>query len=76
MVQLYEILKLRAEVFVVEQTCVYNDVDGADPVALHLLGYHQHENAENHSLAAYCRVFSPSAEHVHARGKMESNIGV
>lgn len=34
--ELYELLRLRAEVFVVEQNCVYNDVDGVDYASLHL----------------------------------------
>ena len=34
--ELYEILKLRAEVFVVEQDCVYNDLDDKDQMAMHL----------------------------------------
>lgn len=34
--ELYELLRLRAEVFVVEQSCVYNDVDGADYASVHL----------------------------------------
>lgn len=37
--QLYEILALRQEVFVVEQHCPYLDADGQDQEALHLLGY-------------------------------------
>lgn len=38
--QLYALLKLRSEVFVVEQQCVYQDVDGDDLVGenRHLLG--------------------------------------
>ena len=36
--QLYEILKLRSEVFVVEQTCVYQDIDNQDQSAVHVLG--------------------------------------
>ncbi len=35
-VELYEILKLRAEVFVVEQDCPYQDIDDKDKVAYHL----------------------------------------
>ncbi|MGB1449226.1 MAG: GNAT family N-acetyltransferase [Flavobacteriaceae bacterium] len=38
-VELYEILALRAEVFVVEQHCPYQDVDGKDINSLHVLGY-------------------------------------
>ncbi|MDG0978300.1 MAG: GNAT family N-acetyltransferase [Halieaceae bacterium] len=36
--QLYQILALRSEVFVVEQTCAYQDLDGKDLKALHLIG--------------------------------------
>ncbi|NDW08078.1 GNAT family N-acetyltransferase [Dysgonomonas sp. 520] len=48
---LYQILRLRSEVFVVEQACVYQDVDGKDVKALHVLGYAGEE------LVAYCRLF-------------------
>lgn len=37
--QLYEILKLRAEVFVVEQNCNYQDLDNVDQQCTHVLGY-------------------------------------
>jgi ElaA protein len=30
-------LRLRAEIFVVEQTCIYNDLDGLDKKAVHLI---------------------------------------
>lgn len=50
---LYELLQLRAEVFVVEQNCPYQDVDGKDKKALHVLGY------QDHQLVAYTRVFKP-----------------
>jgi ElaA protein len=36
--ELYDILKLRSEIFVVEQNCVYLDLDGKDKLALHLFG--------------------------------------
>ena len=49
--QLYNILQLRSEVFVVEQDCVYQDIDGKDQKALHILGY------KNEKLVAYTRVF-------------------
>ena len=47
--QLYAILQLRSEVFVVEQNCVYQDIDGADAQAVHVMGW-----AES-SLLAYAR---------------------
>ena len=34
--ELYEILRVRAEVFVVEQSCIYNDLDGKDQGAIHV----------------------------------------
>lgn len=49
--QLYQILQLRAEVFVVEQNCVYQDIDGKDQKALHIMGF------ENEQLVAYTRCF-------------------
>ncbi|RYF96996.1 MAG: GNAT family N-acetyltransferase [Chitinophagaceae bacterium] len=48
--ELYAILQLRAEVFVVEQNCVFQDIDNKDQKAYHLLGY-----ADN-KLAAYTRL--------------------
>ena len=51
--ELYELLQLRSEVFVVEQDCVYQDLDGKDQKALHILGY------KNEKLVAYTRVFKP-----------------
>lgn len=47
---LYALLRLRAEVFVVEQRCAYLDPDGADPACWHLLG--EREGA----LLAYARL--------------------
>ncbi len=36
--QLYEILKLRAEIFVIEQNCNYQDLDDVDQQCTHVLG--------------------------------------
>ena len=36
--ELYDLLRLRSEIFVVEQNCVYLDLDGKDKEALHLIG--------------------------------------
>jgi len=52
--ELYDILQLRSEVFVVEQNCVYQDLDGKDPFALHVIGY------KNKKAVAYTRVFKPN----------------
>ena len=34
--ELYELLRVRSEVFVVEQNCVYQDLDGDDQTSVHL----------------------------------------
>ena len=51
--ELYQLLQLRSEVFIVEQECAYQDVDGKDDIALHVLGY------EGDELVAYTRFFPP-----------------
>lgn len=48
--ELYALLQLRAEVFVVEQNCAYLDLDNKDQKSFHLLGY------ENETLVAYTRL--------------------
>ncbi len=50
--ELYALLQLRSAVFVVEQTCAFQDIDGHDADALHLLG-----RTETGELAAYARLF-------------------
>lgn len=51
--ELYNLLQLRSEVFVVEQDCVYQDIDGKDQKALHVIGY------KNDRIVAYTRLFKP-----------------
>jgi|TARA_X000000950_G_scaffold169260_1_gene206479 ElaA protein len=47
------IFSLRSEVFVVEQDCVYQDIDGKDQKANHVLG------KKNNEIVAYARIFKP-----------------
>lgn len=57
----YEVLALRAAIFVVEQRCAYLDPDGRDPEAWHVLG-----RDRDGRLGAYARVFlapEPAASH-------------
>lgn len=51
--ELYNLLQLRSEVFVVEQDCVYQDMDGKDEKALHVLGFKEDK------IVAYTRIFKP-----------------
>lgn len=56
--ELYEILKARAEIFVVEQNCVYQDLDDKDYSSLHVFC------EEEGKVAAYLRAFSKDADTV------------
>ena len=51
--ELYAVLQLRAEVFVVEQDCVYQDLDNKDLDAYHVLG------VLDTKIVAYARIFKP-----------------
>jgi ElaA protein len=55
--ELYTLLQLRSEVFVVEQNCVYQDIDGYDQKAMHLLMY------LNDELIAYSRLIPPGIKY-------------
>tara|TARA_B110000003_G_scaffold2694_1_gene2893 strand:+ start:34106 stop:34546 length:441 start_codon:yes stop_codon:yes gene_type:complete len=51
-IELYSILQLRSEVFIVEQKCVYQDLDYKDDKAFHLIGI------VNNEIIAYARIFN------------------
>ena len=51
--ELYTILRLRTEVFVVEQTCIFQDMDNKDQSSYHLMGW------EKDNLVAYTRLVPP-----------------
>ncbi|MCF6296712.1 MAG: GNAT family N-acetyltransferase [Flavobacteriaceae bacterium] len=50
--ELYQILKLRSEIFIVEQDCVYQDIDNKDQKALHLF------LLDNEKIVSYARLFN------------------
>jgi len=58
---LYRALQLRAEVFIVEQDCVYQDVDGFDLDALHVMG--QRVSGDEIELVCYSRLLPPGAKY-------------
>lgn len=58
--ELYDVMALRSNVFVVEQNCVYQDLDYKDQKAIHVLGY------VNDKLSGYTRVFGPGDYFEHA----------
>lgn len=55
--ELFEIYRLRARVFVVEQNCAYQDVDEKDLKAHHVLSF------ENGELIAYARLLPPAVSY-------------
>jgi ElaA protein len=54
-IALYDALRLRQRVFVVEQACAYLDCDGRDPASLHLLGRARDRDRQG-PLVAYARL--------------------
>ena len=68
---LYEILKLRSEVFVVEQHCVFLDMDDKDQGAWHLAGWYEDR------LVAYTRLLPPGLTYAEASiGRVVSSPSV
>src|SRR4030095_14609482 len=61
--ELYAILQLRSEVFIVEQNCPYQDLDDKDLYAFHLMGI------KGNKLLAYARLLAPGISY------SESSIG-
>ncbi|MDC8757727.1 GNAT family N-acetyltransferase [Janthinobacterium fluminis] len=59
--ELYRLLALRQEVFVLEQRCLYQDLDGRDLDAWHLLGWQTVDGKR--SLAASLRCLAPGAKY-------------
>lgn len=60
--QLYRIMKLRQEVFVVEQNCPYLDADGEDEHAEHLFA-----RSDNGEMVAYARLYKANASQSYSR---------
>ena len=58
---LYQLLQKRQEVFILEQTCFYQDIDGLDQGAHHLLGWRTIDGKRE--LAAYLRCLAPGAKY-------------
>ena len=40
---IHNIFSLRADVFIVEQKCIYQDIDGKDPNSIHIIGKNKEE---------------------------------
>ena len=53
--EIHEIFALRSRVFVVEQNCVYQDIDDKDPKAVHVYGVYKN------NIIAYTRLFNEGA---------------
>ena len=64
--EIHDLYRLRAAVFVVEQECAFQDLDGADPECWHLLGYAPSLRPAHEAqgdLLAYCRLVPPGVKY-------------
>lgn len=69
--QLYAILKLRSEVFVVEQQCIFLDMDDKDPHCYHLMGWKDDE------LVATTRLVPPGISYPEASiGRVATSLSI
>jgi ElaA protein len=55
--EVHDVLQARSAVFVVEQACLFQDMDGADPASWHLFC------RRDGAIAAYCRLVPPGAKY-------------
>ena len=55
--EMYQILRIRSEVFVIEQRCIYEDIDGKDEKAMHVMG------KNNNEIIAYTRILEGGEEY-------------
>lgn len=81
--ELYAVLRLRTAIFVVEQDCVFQDMDNKDQYCRHLMAW-QHERNHEPELVAYTRLVPPGVSYdefpsigrvVTAAGVRSSGIG-
>jgi len=61
----HDMLQLRVDTFVVEQRCIYPELDGRDPDAQHILG-----RAEHGELVAYARLLPATADSLARIGRV------
>jgi ElaA protein len=65
--ELYEIMRLRNEVFVVEQNCIFQDADVKDYSSIHIMCWSiigdNNENTSSRSLIGYTRLLPPSVSY-------------
>jgi len=54
---LYEVIKLRQDIFIIEQECIYDDIDGLDYESAHLLLF-----SEDYTLVGYLRIVPPGVK--------------
>ncbi len=70
--ELYALLRLRNEVFIVEQNCPFSDLDGKDQACHHLLGFEETSG----DLLAYTRLVPPGLSYEHPSiGRVATPLG-
>jgi len=58
--QVYSLLKLRQQIFIIEQECIFPEIDGLDPVCLHILAW------DGDDVLAAARIVGPGLDPDHA----------
>ena len=56
--QLHQIVRMRQQIFIIEQKCIYEDIDEFDMISSHI------QARKNDELAAYCRVLPAGSQYL------------
>ncbi|MEQ9346398.1 MAG: GNAT family N-acetyltransferase [Thalassospira sp.] len=67
--QVYSLLKLRQQIFIIEQECIFPEIDGLDPVCLHILAL------DGNDVLAATRIVGPGLDPDHAEQGDRPAIG-
>jgi ElaA protein len=60
--EVHDLFQVRVAAFIVEQDCVFQDLDGIDPQCWHLLGFSPAASGEGQVIVAYCRFVPPGVK--------------
>ncbi len=67
--QVHSLLKLRQQIFIIEQTCIFPDIDGLDPVCRHVIA------CDGDDVLAAARIVAPGVDPDHAEQGDRPAIG-
>ena len=71
--QVHSLLRLRQQIFIIEQECIFPEIDGLDPLCLHVLAIDK--NSDGQEVLAAARIVAPGIDPDHAEQGDRPAIG-